>query len=228
MNVLVCEALHVVVDIVPSVTVIVVVLQPSVAVAEPRAASISEEEGLQPRVVVVPLAVMDGPLRSRIHVTVVEAVAELPQPSEAENVLVCEALHEVVVTGPSETITAGVLQAAVAVAEPRAAVISEADGLQPSVATAPVIIIVGGLGTLVHVTVVAAVVVLPQASTAVNVLVLEALHDVVAIAPSLDVTVAVLQPSEAVAVPRAAAISEATGLQPSVVIAPVIVITGGF
>ena len=228
MNVLVCEALHVVVDIVPSIAVIVVVLQPSVAVAEPRAASISEEEGLQPRVVVVPLAVMDGPLRSRIHVTVVEAVAELPQPSEAENVLVCEALHEVVVTGPSETITAGVLQAAVAVAEPRAAVISEADGLQPSVATAPVIIIVGGLGTLVHVTVVEAVAVLPQASMAVNVLVLEALHDVVVIAPSLDDIVGVLQPSEAVAVPRAAAISEAAGLQPSVVIAPVIVITGGF
>ena len=204
MNVLVCEALHVVVDIVPSIAVIVVVLQPSVAVAEPRAASISEEEGLQPRVVVVPLAVMDGPLRSRIHVTVVEAVAELPQPSEAENVLVCEALHEVVVIGPSETITAGVLQAAVAVAEPRAALISEADGLQPSVATAPVIIIVGGLGTLVHVTVVAAVEVLPQASTAVNVLVLEALHDVVVIAPSLDVTDAVPQPSEAVAVPSAA------------------------
>src|SRR6187399_857050 len=227
-NVLVCEALHVVVDIVPSIAVIVVVLQPSVAVAEPSAASISEEEGLQPRVVVVPLAVMDGPLRSRIHVTVVEAVAELPQPSEAENVLVCEALHEVVVTGPSETITAGVLQAAVAVAEPRAALISVADGLQPRVATAPVIIIAGGLGTLVHVTVVEAVAVLPQASVATNVLVLEALHDVVAIAPSVDVTDAVPQPSEAVAVPSAAVISEAAGLQPRVVTAPVIVITGGF
>src|SRR5678809_1544038 len=68
-NVLVCDALHEVVDIVASVTVIVVVLQPSVAVAVPRAASISAAEGLQPRVVVVPLAVMAGPLRSRIHVT---------------------------------------------------------------------------------------------------------------------------------------------------------------
>jgi hypothetical protein len=179
-------------------------------------------------VVVVPLAVMDGPLRSRIHVTVVEAVAELPQPSEAVKVLVCDALHEVVVIGPSETITAGVLQAAVAVAEPRAALISVADGLQPRVATAPVIIIVGGFGTLVHVTVVEAVAVLPQASTAVNVLVLEALHDVVAIAPSVAVTDAVPQPSEAVAVPSAAVISEAAGLQPRVVTAPVIVITGGF
>jgi hypothetical protein len=51
---------------------------------------------------------------------------------------------------------------------------------------------------------------------------------VVAIAPSLDVTEAVPQPSEAVAVPRAAVISEAKGLQPRVVRAPVIVITGGF
>jgi hypothetical protein len=133
-NVLVCDAEQVVVDIVPSIAVIVAVLQPSVAVAEPRAASISEAEGLQPRVVVVPLAVMDGPLRSRIHVTVVEAEAELPQPSEAVKVLVCEAEQEVVIIGPSETITAGVLQAAVAVAEPKAALISEAEGLQPSVA----------------------------------------------------------------------------------------------
>src|SRR5678809_1188036 len=225
-NVLVCDALHEVVDIVASVTVIVVVLQPSVAVAVPRAASISEAEGLQPRVVVVPLAVMAGPLRSRIHVTVVEAVAELPQPSEAVKVLVCDAEQEVVTTGPSEAITAGELQAAVAVAEPRAALISVADGLQPRVATAPVIIIVGGLGTLVHVTVVEAVAVLPQASTAENVLVLEAEHEVVDIAPSLDVIVAVLQPSEAVAVPSAALISEAEGLQPSVVVVPLAVMDG--
>ena len=163
-----------------------------------------------------------------VHVTVEEAVAELPQPSEALNVLVCEAEHPLDCTGPSVTVTAGDPQAAVAVAEPSAATISEADGLQPSVATAPVIIMVGGLGTLVHVTVVEAVAVLPQASVAINVLVLEALHDVVAIAPSVDVIDAVPQPSEAVAVPSAAAISEAEGLQPRVVIAPVMVITGGF
>src|SRR5258705_644088 len=131
-------------------------------------------------------------------------------------------------TGPSETITAGALQAAVAVAEPRAALISEAEGLQPSVAVVPVIIIAGGLGALVHVTVVEAVAVLPQASMATNVLVLEAEHDVVDIAPSLDVIDAVPQPSEAVAVPRAALISEAEGLQPSVAVVPVIVITAGF
>ena len=227
-KVLVCEAEHDVVDIVPSLAVTVAVLQPSVAVAEPSAALISEAEGLQPSVVVVPLAVIDGPLRSRIQVTVEEAVAELPQPSEAVKVLVCEALHEVVVTGPSETVTDGVLQAAVAVAEPRAALISEAEGLQPSAGITPVIIIAGGLGVFVHVTVVEAVAVLPQASTAENVLVLEAEQEVVDIVPSLAVTDAVPHPSEAVAVPRAAAISEAEGLQPRVVTAPVIVMTGGF
>ena len=163
-----------------------------------------------------------------VHVTVEEAVAELPQPSEALNVLVCEAEQPLDCTGPSVTVTAGEPQAAVAVAEPSAATISEADGLQPSVATAPVIIMVGGLGTLVHVTVVEAVAVLPQASMAINVLVLEALQEVVDMAPSVEVIVGVLQPSVAVAVPRAAAISEAEGLQPRVVTAPVIVITGGF
>ena len=163
-----------------------------------------------------------------VHVTVAEAVAELPQPSVALNVLVCEAEQPLDCTGPSVTVTDGVPQAAVAVAEPSAAAISEAEGLQPSVATAPVIIMVGGLGTLVQVTVVEAVAVLPQPSTAVNVLVSEAEQEVVVIVPSLNDRVGLLQASEAVAVPRAAVISEAEGLQPRVVTAPVIVITGGF
>jgi hypothetical protein len=60
------------------------------------------------------------------------------------------------------------------------------------------------------------VAVLPQASLAINVLVLEALHEVVVIAPSVNVIVAMLQPSEAVAEPRDAEISELEGLQPSV------------
>ena len=49
-NVLVCEALQEEVVIVPSVDVIVVVLQPSVAVAVPSAAEIADEVGLQPSV----------------------------------------------------------------------------------------------------------------------------------------------------------------------------------
>ena len=59
------------------------------------------------------------------------------------------------------------------------------------------------------------VAVLPQASLAMNVLVCEAEHEVVVIVPSVDVIVVVLQPSVAIAVPSAALISEAEGLQPS-------------
>jgi len=146
----------------------------------------------------------------------VVAVAELPQPSEALNVLVWEAEHPLVTTGPSVTVTAGEPQAAVAVAEPSAALISEADGLQPSVATAPVTIIVGGLGTLVQVTVLDIVALLPQPSEAVNVLVWEAEQEVVDTGPSVNVMEAAPQASVAAAEPRAAVISEAVGLQPRV------------
>jgi hypothetical protein len=59
------------------------------------------------------------------------------------------------------------------------------------------------------------VAVLPQASLAVNVLVCEALHEVVVIVPSVDVIVVVLQPSVAVAEPSAAEIADEVGLQPS-------------
>jgi hypothetical protein len=114
---------------------------------------------------------MDGGVLSLVQVTVLAAVAELPQPSEAVNVLICEALHALVVTGPSVKLITGILQAAVAVAEPRAAVISEAEGLQPRVTKAGVIIIVGGVGALVQVTILDMAAVLPQPSIAVNVLV---------------------------------------------------------
>ena len=215
MNILVCEAEQEVVDIVPSVDVIVAMLQPSVAVAEPSAAVISAVKGLQPRETSAYDPVNVGGTRSVVHVTTEEAVALLPQPSEALNVLVCEAEHPLDCTGPSVTVTDGVPQAAVAVAEPKAALISAAEGLQPSVGVAPVIIIVGGLGAFVQVTVLVIVAELPQASVAINVLVSEALHDVVDTVPSVEVIVAVLQPSVAEAEPSAAVISAVKGLQPS-------------
>jgi hypothetical protein len=61
-------------------------------------------------------------------------------------------------------VTIGVLQAAVAVAEPSAAVISEAEGLHPSVTEAGIIIMVGGLGALSQLTVLDVVALLPQPS----------------------------------------------------------------
>ena len=156
-----------------------------------------------------------GAVLSFVHVTVLAAVTELPQPSEAVNVLTWDLKHPLVVIAPSVDVTIGVLQAAVAVAEPSAAVISEADGLHPRATEAGVIIIVGGLGALNQVTVLVTVAELPQASTAVNVLVCEEEQVVVDTAPSVKVTVGIPQPSVAVADPSAAVISEAAGLQPS-------------
>jgi hypothetical protein len=181
---------------------------------------------LQPSVILAG-HVITGATRSLVHVTVLVAVAELPQPSEAVNVLICEAVHAVVVMGPSVNVTIGDPHAAVAVADPSAAVISEAVGLQPSVTEAGVIIIAGGLGALVQVTVLEVEAVLPQPSIAVNVLVCDALQEVVDTAPSDEVIVGAPQPSVAVADPRAALISEADGLQPSDVAVPVAVIVGG-
>ena len=69
--------------------------QPSVALAVPSAAFIAEAVGLQPSDVAVPPVVIDGPVLSLVHVTVLDIVDVLPQPSLAVNVLVCERPHPV-------------------------------------------------------------------------------------------------------------------------------------
>jgi len=196
----------------------------SVAVTEamPGAGTVA----LQPRVRLAGQVIVGG-IRSFVQITVLEAVAVFPQPSVALNVLVCDAEHTAVITGPSVTVTAGEPQAAEAVAEPRAASISAAEGLHARVSVVPVTVSVGGLGALVHVTVLEVVDVLPQPSTAVNVLVCVAEQEVVAIVPSVNDTVGVPQASVAVAVPRAASISAAEGLHARVSVVPVAVIVGG-
>jgi len=198
--------------------------QPSVAVTE--VISKAGIAALQPSVTLAG-QVIDGAVRSAVHVTVLAAVAELPQPSEAIKVLVCDCEQLLVCTAPSVNDTIGVPHAADAVAVPRAALISEAVGLQPSVVVVPVIVIVGGLGALNHVTVLEVVAELPHASTAVNVLVCDGEQLVVDTAPSEEVTVGAPHASVAVAVPSAALISEATGLQPRVNVVPPAVIDGG-
>jgi len=68
----------------------------SVAVAEPRAACICAEDGLQPSITPlagVPVAVITGGVTSNVHVAVRDVVAVLPQASVAVNVLVCERKH---------------------------------------------------------------------------------------------------------------------------------------
>ena len=74
-------------EILPSLDVIVVVPHASDAVAVPSAALISPADGLQPSVVVVPVPVIIGAVLSAAHVTVLEVVAELPHASLAVHVL---------------------------------------------------------------------------------------------------------------------------------------------
>jgi len=216
MNVLTCENAQPAELTAPSVNVTIGVLQAAVAVAEPRAAVISEAEGLQPRVTEAGVIIIVGGLGALSHVTVLVIVALLPQPSTAVNVLVCEEEQLLVDTAPSVNVIVAVLQPSVADAEPSAAVISVAAGLQPSGTSAYDPVNVGGIWSAVHLTVLVTVAVLPQPSTAMNVLVCEAEHEVVVIVPSVEVMVGAAQPSVAVAVPKAAAISEAEGLQPSI------------
>jgi hypothetical protein len=133
-NVLVCDLEQPAELILPSEEVILVTgPQASVADAEPSAALISEAKGLQPSVVADPLAVIVGGTWSLVQLTVLTAVAELPQPSTAVNVLICDEVQLVFCTVPSEEVIVTGPQASVADAEPRAAVISDAKGLHPSV-----------------------------------------------------------------------------------------------
>lgn len=75
-------------EILPSLDVIVVLPQASDAVAVPRAALISPALGLQPKLVALPPVVIDGTALSNTQVTVLDVVAVLLQASLAVNVLV--------------------------------------------------------------------------------------------------------------------------------------------
>jgi hypothetical protein len=209
----------------PSVTITAGVPHAAEAVADPKAALISEAEGLQPRVGIAPVIIIVGGLGALVHVTVLTTVAVLPQASKAVNVLVCEALHDVVDIAPSLDVMVGLPQASVADAVPRAAVISEAEGLHPRVTGEYVPVNVGGVRSEVQLTVLDTVAVLPQASVAINVLTCERRQPLLVIAPSTEVTVGVPHPSLADAEPSEVLIS--VGLQPSVTSAYVPVNAGG-
>ena len=73
---------------VPEVGVGVKVPQMSVAVAVPKAASMTAAVGLQPNVVVDPVAVITGTMLSNVQLTVRDALAVLLQASVAVHVLV--------------------------------------------------------------------------------------------------------------------------------------------
>ena len=74
----------------PSLAVTVGSPHASVAVAVPSAAVIALDDGLHPSGTVVNVLVNPGAVTSSVHVTVLDAVVELPQPSFAVKVLVCD------------------------------------------------------------------------------------------------------------------------------------------
>ena len=118
--------------------------QASVAVAVPSAAFISPAEGLHPSDTPVPPVVNTGGVTSAVHVTVLDAVDVLPQPSSAVNVLVCERAHPLLSIAPSPAVIVGMpRQLSVAVAVPNAAFISPADGLHPRDVPVPPVVIAG-------------------------------------------------------------------------------------
>ena len=95
----------------------------------------------------------------------------MPHASLAVYVLVCEREQLLLVILPSLEVMVVLPQASVAVAEPSAALMSAADGLQPSVVVVPLVVSTGAVLSADHVIVLDAVAVLPHASIAVQVLV---------------------------------------------------------
>jgi hypothetical protein len=225
-NVLVCERSQPELDMLLLVNETVGVPQASVAVAVPKARSIAEAEGLQPRVRLFPEVVIVGVVLSSAHVAVRDAVDVLPHASIAVNVLVCERPQPVLETLPLEKETVGVPQASVAVAVPNARSIAEAEGLQPRVKLFPEVAMVGAVTSAVHVAVLDAVEVLPHASMAVNVLVCERSQPELDMLLLVNETVGVPQASVAVAVPKARSIAATEGLQPKVKLFPEVVMVG--
>ena len=100
--------------------------QASVAVAVPKAPLISPElDYIQDLHCTVPPVVITGGVISAIQLTVRDAVEVLPQASVAVNVLVCERVQPSLETVPSlGADTVGVPQPSVAVAVPKAPLIS--------------------------------------------------------------------------------------------------------
>ena len=150
---------------------VILVVQLSVAVAVPRAASIVAADGLQAVIFkVVPVAVITGATVSTVQVTVLEAEEALPQLSVAVQVRVCVRVHPEAVTVPVEgTAVMFAVQLSVAVAVPRAESMPAGEGLHPSVSVVPVAVITGATVSTVQVTVLEAEAELPQLSAAVQV-----------------------------------------------------------
>jgi len=225
-HILVCERTHPDDCIGPSATVRNGGLHSSLAVADPSAALMFAKLGLQPRLLVVPVAVIPGRTWSTVQVAVRRAVAER-QLSVAVKVLVWERSHQEDCIGPSDTVSCTGPQEGSAVAVPSAASMAAELGLHPRLVFVPLMVPIGDDVLSTQVTVLETEVKLPQASVAVHVLVCERLHPIDCIAPSAIVPLIGLQASLANADPSAASMSPELGLQPRSFVVPVVVIPGG-
>src|SRR5207244_542831 len=155
------------------------------------------------------------------------ATAGLPHASLTFHVRVCDRLQPVLVTTLSEAVGVPTVQLSVALALPRAASMAAASGLQPSASVVPVAVITGGVVSTVQVTVrETAAAGLPHASLTFHVRVCDRLQPVLVTTLSEAVGVPTAQLSVAVAVPRAALIAAASGLDRKSVVEGVAVITG--
>ena len=122
----------------------------------------------------LPVALIVGAVMSSVQVAVrVTSVAALPQASETFHLRVCERPQVLVfTTGSDVAVGVPTPQLSVAVAVPRAALISASLGLQPRVKVVPLAVITGAVLSTVQVTMrETGVALLPQASAAVHVLV---------------------------------------------------------
>jgi hypothetical protein len=149
-----------------------------------------------------------------------------PQASAAVKVLVCVRLHSFIIIVPSLNDTTGVPQLSVAEAVPSAALIWVAVGLQPAFNVVPEAVMSGAIVSTIQVMVREVVEIFPQASVAVKVLVCVRLHPLGMIFPSLNDITGIPQLSVAEAVPSAALIWAAVGLQPAFNVVPESVISG--
>ena len=165
---------------------------------------------------------------SIVQVTVlVTSTAAFPHASDTLNDLVCDSEHGSPVTFPSVAVGIPTEQLSVAVAVPRAALISAAVGLHPSARVVPVAEITGASVSIVQITVrVTVIAAFPHASVTLNVLVWDSEHGSPITLPSVATTIPTEQLSVAVAEPNAASICEAVGLHPRDKVVPVAVITG--
>src|SRR5438445_144969 len=188
----------------------------------------SAADGLQPRASVEPVAVITGACASTVQVTVRETdAAGLPHASLTFQARVCVRPHPLLVTALSLAVGVPTLQLSVAVAVPRAPLMSAAEGLQPRASVVPVAVITGACVSTVQVTVRETDAAgLPHASLTFQVRVCERPHPLLVTALSLAVGVPTLQLSVAVAVPRAPLMSAAEGLQPRAKVVPLAEITG--